>query len=391
MPLPVSKASLAGDIRSVASSIDLTSFLAGLPGVATPTVKKTNPEDLVERMFPSWAIPCGARHVAACFWSWLCVLDGKPHCGTCQMLLVSDAWLSVHGYSKILSNSSVANSVTDLTENKDTRIALENIISILSGSPYDPLPASPLALSLMGAFHGAVQAATIHDANPARPVNPIREPWKEVFWSEVATVARALLAEQDLDEKRFTMQEWLDLRVVTISGSLPISLILFSSIVLRCRPSARRIVFTMPAFSPSPQDLFLTIHHILTHIHHPPARPLLVLLQASFNLPATSATLVAAPLRHLPLILGLQNDILGFDKDSVSGNALSAVQLLIRDGVEKKKALLRVVGLHNGLVAEMMSEAEGFGGDEAERKYVAAASAWPNAMARWMVGCERYR
>ena len=223
VPLPVSKASLAGDIRSVASSIDLTSFLAGLPRVATPTVKKTNPEDLIERMFPSWAIPCGARHVAACFWSWLCVLDGKPHCGTCQMLLVSDAWPSVHIYSKILSNSSVANDMTDLTENKDTRIALENIISILSRSPYDPLPASPLALSLMGAFHGAVQAATIHDANPAHPVSPIREPWKEVFWSEAATVARALLAEQDLDEKRFTMQEWLDLRVVTISGSLPIS------------------------------------------------------------------------------------------------------------------------------------------------------------------------
>lgn len=90
VPLPLSKASLDGDIRSVMSSIDLTNFLAGLPEVATPTVKKTNPEDLVERMFPSWAIPCGARHVAACFWSWLCVLDGTLHCGTCQILLVSD-------------------------------------------------------------------------------------------------------------------------------------------------------------------------------------------------------------------------------------------------------------------------------------------------------------
>ena len=216
------------------SSIDLTDFLAGLPEVATPTVKKTNPEDLVERMFPSWAIPCGARHVAACFWSWLCVLDGKPHCGACQILLVSDAWFSNHAYLKILLNSVVANYMTDLTENKDTRIALENIISILSRSPYDPLPSSPLALSLIGAFHGAVQAATIHDANLVHPVNPIREPWKEIFWSEVATVARALLAEQDLDEERFTMQEWLDLRILTISGSLPHSLNFFSSIAFHC-------------------------------------------------------------------------------------------------------------------------------------------------------------
>ena len=109
--------------------------------------------------------------------------------------------------------------MTDLTENKDTRIALENIISILSRSPYDPLPSSPLALSLMGAFHSAVQEATIEERDLPQPVNPIREQWKEVFWSEVATVARTLLAEQDLDDQKFTMREWLDLRVLTISGT----------------------------------------------------------------------------------------------------------------------------------------------------------------------------
>ena len=109
--------------------------------------------------------------------------------------------------------------MTDLTENKDTRIALENIISILSRSPYDPLPSSPLVSTLMGAFHSAVQEATIEEQDLPQPMNPIREQWKEVFWSEVATVARTLLAEQDLDDEKFTMQEWLDLRVLTISGT----------------------------------------------------------------------------------------------------------------------------------------------------------------------------
>ncbi|KAF6240471.1 hypothetical protein HO173_001139 [Letharia columbiana] len=301
LPLPSGRASLAGDIRHATSTIDLTRFLAGLPGIAAPTIKKTNPEDLVGRMFPPWATSCGARHVAACFWSWLCVLD-------------------------------------DLTENKDTRIALENIVSILSRSPYDPLPSSPLAVSLMGAFHSAVQTASITNQNPLDPVDPIREPWKEVFWSEVATVARALLAEQDLDDQKFTMQEWLDLRVLTIS-----------------------------------------------------ARPLLVLLQASFGLPASSGPLVIGPLKNLPLILGLQNDILGFDKDFSSGNPLSAVQLLIRDGMDKKNALLRIVGLHNRLVMEMTVDAEDFDGTDQERDFVTAASRWPNAMALWMVSCERYK
>ena len=73
----------------------------------------------------------------------------------------------------------------------------------------------------MGAFHTAVQSTTTEDLTLHDSVTQIREPWKEVFWSEVATVARALLAEQDLDDQAFTMQEWLDLRILTISGKLP--------------------------------------------------------------------------------------------------------------------------------------------------------------------------
>lgn len=121
------------------------------------------------------------------------------------------------------------------------------------------------------------------------------------------------------------------------------------------------------------------------------ARPLLVLLQASFGLPASSETLIVGPLKHLPLILGLQNDILGFDKDHLCGNPLSSLQLLIRDGTDKKMALLRIVGLHNRLVAEMMVEADRFEGTDAERDYVTAASRWPNAMAQWMLSCDRYK
>ena len=124
---------------------------------------------------------------------------------------------------------------------------------------------------------------------------------------------------------------------------------------------------------------------------HSIARPLLVLLQASFGLPVSSRTLTTGPLENLPLILGLQNDLLGFDKDFATGNPLSAVQLLIRDLMEKKKALVRVVGHHNRLVAEMMAEVDRFEGTDAEKGYVAAASGWPNAMAKWMLSCQRYK
>lgn len=79
LPLPLGRLSLAGAVWPTTSAVDLTRFIAGLPDVAAPTIKKTNSEDLIGRMFPSWATSYGARHVGTCFWSWLCVLDGKLH------------------------------------------------------------------------------------------------------------------------------------------------------------------------------------------------------------------------------------------------------------------------------------------------------------------------
>ena len=157
----------------------------------------------------------------------------------------------------------------DLTENKDTRIALENIISVLSKSPFDPLPSSPLALSLMGAFHSAVQAATMTNQDPPEPANSIREPWKEVFWSEVATVARNLLAEQDLDDQNFTLQEWLDLRVLTISGTCLIPDPFYFT--YRHPPHYHRNVFAWVTLSsrrnsPSHSSKANAYTHILQHV-----------------------------------------------------------------------------------------------------------------------------
>ena len=62
----------------LAAHVDLSPFVDRLPLYAAPIIKISSPEDLVGRMFPALLTPPGARYVAACFWSWLCVLDGMP-------------------------------------------------------------------------------------------------------------------------------------------------------------------------------------------------------------------------------------------------------------------------------------------------------------------------
>ncbi|CAD6572154.1 MAG: hypothetical protein ASARMPREDX12_004970 [Alectoria sarmentosa] len=275
LPVPLDSAPVTGDSRS---TIDLSAFLDDLPSLVEPIIKKTSPETLVERMFPALTSHPGARYLAACFWCWLCILD------------------------------------VDLTEGKDTTIALQQCIVVLCLSPYDQTPLCPLVSRLMGGLRHAVQMVSIAKPNSVHGADIIFEPWKTVFWFEVQAVARALLGENDLEDAKFTMIQWLDLRVVTIS-----------------------------------------------------ARPLLVLLGASCGLSVTSDTLTAGPLANLSLILGLENDVLGFDKDHTAKNPLSAVQLLIRDGWTTKRSLLRMAHYHDSLVKELVMARNQFRGSDAVR------------------------
>lgn len=122
---------------------------------------------------------------------------------------------------------------------------------------------------------------------------------------------------------------------------------------------------------------------------------MLILLRASLGLPMLPDLLTSSSLRNLPLILGLQNDILGFSRDFRQCNPFSAIQLLIRDGWSKQAAYSKTLDLHNCLVSEMLlsrQEAQWWTSlGPAETLYERIAMGFANAMAEWMVGCERYK
>lgn len=95
------------------------------------------------------------------------------------------------------------------------------------------------------------------------------------------------------------------------------------------------------------------------------------------------------------MILGFQNDILGWQKDHLSHNPLNAIEVLIRDGDAPTHAFEHVLLAHNELVGRLVgvtAELEtGGGDDEMVRLYVRVLAGFGNAMAEWMLGSERYQ
>ena len=69
--------------------VDLSGFLGRLPSKAVPIIERTDPAILISKMFPASMTAPGARYVAACFWSWLCVIDGKLCPLSCWLFRIS--------------------------------------------------------------------------------------------------------------------------------------------------------------------------------------------------------------------------------------------------------------------------------------------------------------
>ncbi|SLM39178.1 Terpenoid synthase [Lasallia pustulata] len=316
MVLPPTFIQFSGNrtIGQTPGNIDLTDFLLNLPPNAGPIIERADPIALVNRMLPASIIHSGARFVAACFWSWLCVVD-------------------------------------DLTEDSDTSNSLEHCITALSSSPYLPLSTDNLCLRRMGAFQHVIQTSTLSNANPTS-VSTVEEAWKPAFWAEILTVVEALNAEKDLQGRAFSMAEWMDLRILTISA----------------RPF---MVLTRASLGLSPS------------LNTPPPSS------------AQSSHLIPQLQFLTQVILGFQNDILGWQNDHLSHNPLNAIEVLIRDGDAPTHAFEHVLLAHNELVGRLVgvtAELEtGGGDDEMVRLYVRVLAGFGNAMAEWMLGSERYQ
>jgi hypothetical protein len=242
--------------------------------------------------------------------------------------------------------------VDDLTEDGDAESSLETCVKVLSQSPYTPMENSQSAcLQVMAAFQKAV-CKTQLDVKPSAESAVIVDDWKTVFWEEVSIVCKALLNEQPFLEQDLCMQDWLALRIVTIS-----------------------------------------------------ARPFFVLFRAGLGLPLhLNSSLGSADNSLIKMqfimqsILGLQNDIIGWEKDHKAGHKFNAVEILVNKGILPVQAFDKVLSSHNDLMKLFVSLRKQYMKDIihsrqeslTELQNLELITNFGHAMVQWMVGCGRY-
>ena len=132
------------------------------------------------------------------------------------------------------------------------------------------------------------------------------------------------------------------------------------------------------------------------------ARPFMVLARAALGLPCdlgtgpdSSSTVWLSQVQYLvQAILGLQNDILGWEKDFQTGNQLNAIQVLIRDGTPASTAFQHVLHTHNQLVRVLVGCQAPPGAlyeQSSWKTYLNVIFGFGSAMAEWMLSSRRYQ
>ncbi|KAI5853773.1 hypothetical protein BZA05DRAFT_335943 [Tricharina praecox] len=159
-------------------------------------------------------------------------------------------------------------------------------------------------------------------------VDSVKEaPWRQAFMDAVCEVLTGFREERPLLEtNRIAMYEWMRVRAITISVR-PFLIL------------ARADLGLMP---------------VISHLGNP-------LDSGYLDVAATIDKANMSNLRKvecmLQLIMGLQNDILGWEKDYKTENPLSAIQILIKCGSKPNIAVARVIDTHNELVRRCVQHA----------------------------------
>ncbi|PWW78231.1 hypothetical protein C7212DRAFT_352543 [Tuber magnatum] len=297
---------LAGDAEEQGHGGSFERFVSMLPESCRDISEKASPLGLVPKLLPYGEISANARYIGSCFWMWLCIIDDLTE------TLTGEAW-----------GKAESDLLRIFSEHPQ-----ENPPSPCSTTTITPPPSDLVQVSM--ALRTVIDETALHEfpTNSSSTSNHINDDqlWRPMFLEAVREVILGFRAERPLlgnnSTSKIDLAEWMRVRIITISVR-PFMIIARASLGLD------------PTLSP---------------LGNPLAENYQDLLRTSKESNRNNLAKVECLLQ---LIMGLQNDIIGWDKDHKTRTPLNTIQILIKGGTGRTKALAQVVAIHNELVEHL--------------------------------------
>ncbi|RPA93080.1 hypothetical protein L873DRAFT_1707236 [Choiromyces venosus 120613-1] len=309
---------LAGDAEEQGHGGSFERFLSMLPESCRDISEKASPLGLVPKLLPYGEISVNARYIGSCFWMWLCIIDDLTE------TLTGEAWDKAE--SDLLR--------TFEEEEEDTKGTVFSPSPSGTTTPQPPPPTDITSdiVKVSKALRTVINETTLYETpangSSASPHSNTTDDnlWRPIFRKAVHEVIMGFRAERPLigsnGSSKIDLTDWMRVRIITISVR-PFMILARASLGLD------------PTLSPFGNPLAEDYQDLL-----------LTSKKSNRNNLAKVECL-------LQLIMGLQNDIIGWEKDHKTKTPLNTIQILIKEGKKPTKALAQVITMHNELVEHL--------------------------------------
>ncbi|EWC44164.1 hypothetical protein DRE_06989 [Drechslerella stenobrocha 248] len=284
----------------------MENFISMLPSGCDKISRKANPAGLVFRLLPSPLIPAAARYLGAAFWLWLCAIDDQ---------------------------------IEQLGQ-KDFEEAIEEIKKVFNSEV--PSDTESRVVQTSYALRDLVESTELE---PALAADTVTLGWRRCFLDAIMEILYAFEGERPLldqfqrGEEKVKLADWMMLRLVTISAR-PFMVL------------ARASLGQRPALSPVGNTVKSA-----------------VATGASTRRGRSDSAQTFTPdleweddVSRLEVLaqcaMGLENDILGWEKDHAEENILNSVEILFQVSQHRQSAMREMVLMHNYIVNQMCLLAE---------------------------------
>ncbi|KAK6355922.1 hypothetical protein TWF718_000300 [Orbilia javanica] len=287
-------------------NIFMENFISMLPFGTDKISRKANPSGLVFRLLPSPIIQPAARYLGAAFWLWLCAIDDQ---------------------------------IEELGQ-RDFEEAIEEIKRVFTSQ--EPLNPDSRVTQTSFALRDLVRQTELKPANGIEAEN--QDTWRHSFLDAIMEILYAFEGERPLlnqfkkAEDHVKLADWMVLRVVTISAR-PFMVLARASLGLQ--PGLSQAGNTAKGIS---------LDTPTRRGRSDSARTFTPDLEWEEEISRLEVLAQCA--------MGLENDILGWEKDHAEENILNSVEILFQTYQHRQSAMREMVLMHNYTVNQLCTQAD---------------------------------